>query len=149
MAITSCDHTGITVTDIERSLAFWTSIMGCKLLYRVRSPPHEIADQIMGVRGVEMLVAMLEAPGGYHIELLQYLAPAGREHFRPRPCDVGSVHLAFTVDNIAEMLDGLLAAGCVVNGKAGGAPDSDVLYLYLHDFDGVTIELVQQPKRTE
>ncbi|KAJ6563672.1 hypothetical protein DFH09DRAFT_920188, partial [Mycena vulgaris] len=45
--------------------------------------------------------------------LLQYLAPEEREHLRPRPCDVGSVHLVFTVDNIEKMLAGLLWSSCI------------------------------------
>ncbi|KAJ7137952.1 glyoxalase/bleomycin resistance protein/dioxygenase [Mycena epipterygia] len=146
MIITSCDHTGITVCDIERSLAFWTTVMGCKVAYRIKAEGED-ARCITGVPGAELLIAMLDAPGGHRIELLQYLAPAERAHFRPRPCDVGSVHVAFTVDNIEEMLAGLLAAGCVVHGKPCGPPGRELVYL--HDFDGVTIELMQQPKRME
>ncbi|KAJ6526214.1 hypothetical protein DFH09DRAFT_1371675 [Mycena vulgaris] len=121
-----------------------TSVMGCKLVYRVH-PEGEDASLITGVPGAEILIAMLNAPGGHRIELLQYLAPAERAHHRPRPCDVGSVHLAFTVDNIEEMLAALLAAGCVVHGRPHGPPGEELVYL--HDFDGVTIELMQQPKR--
>ncbi|KAJ7481030.1 hypothetical protein B0H11DRAFT_2232951 [Mycena galericulata] len=110
MIITSCDHTGITVSDIERSLAFWTNVMGCKLAYRTQAEGED-AHCITGVPGAALLIAMLDAPGGHRIELLQYLAPAERTHLRPRPCDVGSVHVAFTVDNIEEMVAGLLKAG--------------------------------------
>ncbi|KAJ6622241.1 hypothetical protein B0H10DRAFT_2014873, partial [Mycena sp. CBHHK59/15] len=74
---------------------------------------------------------------------MQYLAPADRQHFRPRPCDVGNVHVAFTVDNIDEMLAALLDAGCVTHGKPRVPPGQELIYL--HDLDGVTIELMQQP----
>ncbi|KAJ6607211.1 Glyoxalase/Bleomycin resistance protein/Dihydroxybiphenyl dioxygenase [Mycena sp. CBHHK59/15] len=123
MIITSCDHTGITVCEIERSLAFWTDVMGCKLAFRIHSKGED-ARCITGVPGAELLIAMLDAPGGHRIELMQYryLAPADRQHFRPRPCDVGNVHVAFTVDNIDEMLAALLDAGCVTHGKPRGPP---------------------------
>jgi hypothetical protein len=36
---------------------------------------------------------------------------------------------------MAEMIAGLLEAGCVVHGKPRGPPGQEVVYL--HDFDGV------------
>ncbi|KAJ7154176.1 glyoxalase/bleomycin resistance protein/dioxygenase [Mycena filopes] len=146
MIITSCDHTGITVCDLERSLAFWTKVMGCSLAYRTQAQGED-AEGITGVPGADILIAMLDAPGGHRIELLQYLGPADRAHLTPRPCDVGNVHLAFTVDNLEEMLVGLLGAGCVVYGKPRGPPGRELVYV--HDSDGVTIELMQQLKRME
>ncbi|KAJ7029412.1 hypothetical protein C8F04DRAFT_963013 [Mycena alexandri] len=108
--------------------------MGCTLAYRMQAAGED-AQCITGVPGAELLIAMLDAPGGHRIELLQYLAPADRKHFSPRPCDVGSVHLAFTVDNLEETMAGLLDAGCVVHGRPRGPPGKELVYL--HDFDGV------------
>ncbi|KAJ7772889.1 Glyoxalase/Bleomycin resistance protein/Dihydroxybiphenyl dioxygenase, partial [Mycena maculata] len=107
---------------------------GCKLAYRTQSEGEDV-HCITGVPGAELLIAMLDAPGGHRIELLQYLAPADRTHLRPRPCDVGSVHIAFTVDDIEEIVASLLEAGCVVKGRPRGPPGKELVYM--HDFDGV------------
>src|SRR5947209_10332244 len=90
--ILAADHTGITVSDLERSLEFWRDVLGFELSHRAHQK-GELAEQITGVAGADILIAVVKAPG-HKIELLEYRAPADLQHFRPRPCDVGSVHIA-------------------------------------------------------
>src|SRR5215470_5757226 len=100
--VVSADHTGITVTNLERSLAFWRDVLGFQLSHR----PHqtgELASEITGVPGAEISIAVLKGYG-HKIELLEYLAPSGRKRVVLRPCDVGSVHVAFTVDDLDAVL---------------------------------------------
>src|SRR4026208_481439 len=95
--ILAADHTGITVTNLERSLAFWRDVLGFQFSHR----PHqtgELASEITGVPGAEISIAVLKGYG-HKIELLEYLAPSDRKQVVLRPCDVGSVHVAFTVDD--------------------------------------------------
>jgi hypothetical protein len=44
--------------------------MGCKLVYRIH-PETEDASFITGVPGADILIAMLDAPGGHRIEFAQ------------------------------------------------------------------------------
>ena len=74
--ILAADHTGITVSDIERSLAFWRDVLGFELSHRANQK-GELAEQIVGVPGAEILIAVLKAPG-HKIELLEYRAPVDR-----------------------------------------------------------------------
>src|SRR5258705_6937449 len=97
--IIATDHTGITVSNLERSLAFWRDVLGFELSHRV-DQTGELAAEITGVPGAEISLAVLKAPSGHKIELLEYLAPKDRNHLDLRPCDVGSVHVAFTVENL-------------------------------------------------
>jgi hypothetical protein len=60
----------------------------------------ELAQEITGVEGAEIKLAVLKTPGGHKIELLEYLAPADRKRVSLRPCDVGSVHVALIVDDL-------------------------------------------------
>src|SRR5712671_1957985 len=101
--ITAADHTGITVSDLERSLDFWQNVLGFEFSHRAHQT-SEMASQITGVPGAEIKIAVVKAPGGHKIELLEYLAPADRKKVDVRPCDVGSVHVAFTVDNLDAVL---------------------------------------------
>src|SRR5436190_19295734 len=107
--IIAADHTWITVTNLERSLAFWRDVLGFELSHQ----PHQtgdLASEITGVPGAEISIAVLKGYG-HKIELLEYLAPSDRKHVDLRPCDVGSVHVALTVDNLDAALSAIAASG--------------------------------------
>src|SRR4051812_47762970 len=117
--IIAADHTGITVSDIERSLAFWRDVLGFELSHRAHQK-GELAEQITGVSGAEILIAVVKAPG-HKIELLEYRAPADcRKQSELRPCDLGHVHIALTVDNLDAVLQSIAASGW----KAPGTPQT-------------------------
>ena len=91
--IIAADHTGITVTNLERSLAFWRDVLGFQLSHR----PHrtgELASEITGVPGAEISIAVLKGYG-HKIELLEYLAPVRSETglVRALRCRVGPCRL--------------------------------------------------------
>src|SRR5256886_17321698 len=87
--IISADHTGITVSNLERSLAFWRDVLGFELSHTAHQT-GEMASEITGVKGAELKLAVVKAPGGHKIELLEYLAPLERKgNVALRPCDVG------------------------------------------------------------
>ncbi len=88
--VLATDHTGITVANIEESLAFWRDVLGFELSHRAHHQ-GELASEVTGVPGAEILIAVLKAPG-HRIELLQYLAPPERKRADLKPCDAGSVH---------------------------------------------------------
>src|SRR3954467_14227705 len=91
LQILSADHTGITVSNLERSLAFWRDVLGFEYSHSAHQA-GDMAEQITGVVGAELKLAVVKAPGGHKIELLEYLAPADRKKDGDiRPCDVGSV----------------------------------------------------------
>src|SRR2546423_12057740 len=101
--VLAADHTGITVSDLERSLVFWRDVLGFELTHRAHQT-GELAAEITGVPGAEISIAVVKAPG-HKIELLEYHAPADRKQYVDlRPCDVGSVHVALTVDDLEAVL---------------------------------------------
>jgi len=144
--IIAADHTGITVSNLERSLAFWRDVLGFELSHR----PHqtgELASEITGVAGAEISIAVLKGYG-HKIELLEYLAPADRKRSDLRPCDVGSVHVAFTVDNLDAILNTIAASGWKAAGKPQTikvGPNTGKRVVYVRDPDGATIEFMEMP----
>lgn len=138
------DHTGITVSNLERSLKFWRDVLGFELSHR----PHqtgELASEITGVPGAEISIAVLKGYG-HKIELLEYLAPPDRKRIDLRPCDVGFVHVALAVDNVDAILNRIAASGW----KAAGIPQTLIAgpnagkrVIYVRDPDGTTIEFMQ------
>ena len=144
--IIATDHTGITVSNLERSLGFWRDVLGFELSHR----PHqtgELASEITGVAGAEISIAVLKGYG-HKIELLEYLSPADRKRIDLKPCDVGSVHVAFTVDNLDAIMNTIAASGWRTAGKPQtlrSGPNAGKRVIYVRDPDGTTIEFMQPP----
>jgi catechol 2,3-dioxygenase-like lactoylglutathione lyase family enzyme len=148
--ILAADHTGITVSNLERSLAFWRDVLGFELSHGAHQG-GEMAEQITGVKGAELKLAVLKTPSGHKIELLEYLAPADRKRAGIRPCDVGSVHVALLVHDLDTLLEKITASGWNAAGKPQTltkGPNAGKRVVYVRDPDGTTIEFMELPKRT-
>ena len=147
--IISADHTGITVSNLERSLVFWRDVLGFELSHTAHQT-GELAKEITGVAGAEIKLAVLKAPGGHKIELLEYLAPPDRKHTDLRPCDVGSVHVALLIDDLDAVLENIAARGWKAAGKPQTltiGPNAGKRVVYVRDPDGTTIEFMEMPKQ--
>ena len=146
--IIAADHTGITVSNLERSLAFWRDVLGFELSHTAHQT-GEMASEINGVAGAEIKLAVVKAPGGHKIELLEYLAPTERkQHVDFRPCDVGFVHIALIVGDLDAILSAINASGWKAAGKPQtlrSGPNAGKRVVYVRDPDGTTIEFMQQP----
>jgi catechol 2,3-dioxygenase-like lactoylglutathione lyase family enzyme len=150
LRIISADHTGITVSNLERSLAFWRDVFGFELSHAAHQK-GELAEEITGVEGAEIKLAVLKAPGGHKIELLEYLAPADRKRANLSPCDIGSVHVALLVENLDAVLAQIAAPGWKAAGKPQTlktGPNAGKRVVYVRDPDGTTIELMQIAKQS-
>jgi glyoxylase I family protein len=142
----AADHTGITVTNLERSLAFWRDVLGFELSHRAHHT-GDLASEVTGVPGAEISIAVLKGYG-HKIELLEYLAPPTQKHVDLRPCDVGSVHVALTVDNLDALLNTIAASGWKTAGEPQtlkSGPNAGKRVIYVRDPDGTTIEFMQPP----
>src|SRR5438270_766012 len=97
--IVGVHHTSFTVADLDRSVAFFRDALGLEWLY-VREIRDDYFAAIVGLPGCAVRAALLRLPGStHHVELFQYLDPPGQP-VQPRPCDPGSSHLSFLVDDL-------------------------------------------------
>lgn len=148
--IAGADHTGITISNLERALEFWRNILGFELSH-IAHQTGEMAEQITGVEGAELKLAVLKAPGGHKIELLEYLAPPDRKQVALRPCDIGHVHVALLVDDLGAILERIAVSGWKAAGKPQTltkGPNAGKRVVYVRDPDGTTIEFMELPRRT-
>ena len=148
--IISADHTGITVSNLERSLAFWRDVLGFEFSHTAHQK-GELAKEITGVEDAEIKLAVLKTPGGHKIELLEYLAPPDRKCVDHRPCDLGSVHVALLVDDLDAVLERIAASGWNAAGKPQTltkGPNAGKRVVYVRDPDGTTIEFMEVPRKT-
>ena len=149
--IIAADHTGITVSNLERSLEFWRDVLGFEFSHTAHQT-GERPEQITGVKGAELKLAVVKTPTGHKIELLQYFGPADRKRSDLRPCDVGHVHVALIVDDLEAILQRIAASGWKAAGTPQGlthGPNAGKRVVYVTDPDGTTIELMQMPRKVE
>lgn len=90
-------HTGFVVKDLEKAIAFYTEVMGLRVIGRVERR-GEFADQLVGFPNAHVRGALLEIGQGHQLELVQYLSPASGPGGIQRN-DLGATHLAFFVEN--------------------------------------------------
>ncbi len=141
------NHTSFTVSDLDRSLAFFRDVLGFTVTSKAPRDPRVI-EQITGVDGAEGIIAYVQAPG-HRIELIQYLGPDDRRSVRPRPCDVGFAHVAFDVDDVGAAIAAAEAHEVrPINPPllTDAGPNAGRRVVYLRDPDGITIELIQRPQ---
>ncbi len=148
--IEGVQHTGFTVSDLDRSVAFYRDLLGFEVFAEGERQGGYFAA-IVGYPDTHVRMALVRPPGsGHHIELFQYLTPEPRAvDLEPRL--VGATHVCLLVDDLPALYERLRAAGFddfftppveVDQGiNAGG------FALYLRDPDGIILELFQPPKR--
>ena len=93
-------HTGFVVRDLERSVAFYTEVMGLETLMQLEID-GEFAARVVGFEDAHLKVALLNMGDGHNLELVQYIYPPSAEGQINRN-DLGASHLAFFVENIEE-----------------------------------------------
>jgi catechol 2,3-dioxygenase-like lactoylglutathione lyase family enzyme len=140
--VTRIRHTGIVVSDMQRSLPFYRDLLGLEVWADfVDESPYVAA--ITGVPNAKIWMIKLRAPDGVSIELLQYLS-----HPQPAPvpasaCNVGCQHVALQVENVERICQLMTANGIFLHSPPLGSPDGGARVTYCRDPEGVIIELVE------
>jgi methylmalonyl-CoA/ethylmalonyl-CoA epimerase len=130
--LSTIDHVGIAVDDIEASLAVYRDLLGMPLVHR-----ETVAEQ-----GVD--AALLDVGDG-HIELLQPLGPdtaVGKFLAKRGP---GLHHVAYRVDDIDQALTALAQSGArlIDERPRTGIRGSRVAFVHPGATGGVLTEIVQ------
>jgi catechol 2,3-dioxygenase-like lactoylglutathione lyase family enzyme len=142
--ILGTNHTSFTVSNLDRSLGFFRDCLGFEVTSKGPRDPA-LVSRITGVEGADMVIAFLKAPG-HTLELIEYRAPASKGAVRARPCDTGFAHVAFNVDDAVAAVTACerygvrpIAPPVVID----QGPNQGRRVVYLRDWDGVTIELIE------
>jgi methylmalonyl-CoA/ethylmalonyl-CoA epimerase len=131
-------HIGHAVNDLDVAIAIYSGMFGGRLEHRETVP-----DQ--GVEAATMLL------GSDRVELLRPLAadtPVGRFIERRGP---GMHHVALEVDDLERALVDAAAAGAeLIDAEPrSGLFGLRVAFIHPQSVDGVLVELVQLPERSE
>jgi lactoylglutathione lyase len=145
--VITVDHMGLSVASLEEAMKFWTEAMGFDLA-RQGEMSGEFLREATGVDDPRCRMALVTAPNGYPIELLEY--STGRTLGQtPRSAGaIGAAHIAFTVADISKAISRVQTAGWTVNGSPQpipAGPRRGTMVAYISGPDGITIELMQPP----
>jgi catechol 2,3-dioxygenase-like lactoylglutathione lyase family enzyme len=145
--ILGCDHVGITVQDLERSVRFYEDL-GFEVFGRwTRSEPY--LQTLVGYPEVELDIVEMTIPGSpVRLELLEYRNVDGAA-IDPANGNPGTAHFCLIVDDIDERCARMAARGAgfvspVQTSNAGPIKGGKVVYMI--DPDEVRVELVQMPQ---
>lgn len=115
MTIKRVNHTGISVSDMERSLHFYRDLLEMEVIFDADVPANDPLSQVVGMNDASGRVVWLRA-GDTMIELWQWDHPKGRELPEDYvPADKGVTHYAFEVDDVDALCDRIIAAGFHAN----------------------------------
>jgi catechol 2,3-dioxygenase-like lactoylglutathione lyase family enzyme len=139
-------HTGFITPDIERSVAFWTQVLGFRAdPIGERSAPW--LASFIGVPGAHMRLAHLFGHGA-HIEFIQFVSPPG-EAIRPAANQPGVAHVCLRVTRLPELRQDILDAGGALQGEVSEITEGiarGLRGLFMRDPHGILIELVEIPE---
>ena len=141
------DHVAVTVSDMDRSLAFYCGLLGLKEVERHRLEGETIS-KMAGKPDVIMEVVRLEAPEtpGVLLDLQQYVTPEG-EVSDAQLGDVAHAHFCFGVPDVWAAYEDLSEKGVgFVSEPVSFDLEWGIVYVvFFKDPDGFILELMQVP----
>lgn len=140
-------HLGLTVSDIERSIAFYRDTLGMTLIRRRPQVDNDYVGIQTGFPGVVLNVASfkvtLESDQG--LEIVQYMNHGGPPA-EPATNRAGVSHLCLLVDDLRACHADLSAKGVLFKSEPvaiTAGPNTGGLVVYFYDPDGYAMELFQ------
>jgi catechol 2,3-dioxygenase-like lactoylglutathione lyase family enzyme len=104
-------HIAISVSDIEKSLAFYRDLLGLEVMMDFEVENNPGIETVLGVKGLKMRYVLFNNKGA-SINLLGITNPKGENVARKlRPYDHGVHHFAFAVDDAEGIYQELRAKG--------------------------------------
>ncbi len=145
--INTIHHTAFTVSNIERSIAFYRDLLGMKVLWdsvqagvAYKGP---VCDRITGCPGTEQHLVYLGIGDGI-LELVEY-SPMGKPLENNEASDIGASHICLKTDDINALYEKLLANNVVVHCPPQNRGQLSVFYF--RDPDGIILEAIEGKTR--
>lgn len=149
--IHAVDHINLVVSNLDRSVQFYTELLGFQEIRRAHLEGEWI-ESIVGIKDVHADVVYIVAPAGEpRLELLCYQSPRGKAFPHNSFANtIGLRHIAFRVKDIDSTIRRLNEAGVKVMSKPVSVPVSTIMHdsghkilCYFLDPDGILLELAE------
>ena len=122
-------HTMLRVGDMQRSIDFYTGILGMKVLRTTDRPEQKYSLAFVGY-GDESSEAVLELTYNYGVDKYELGTAFG--------------HVAIGVDGIYALCDAMRARGIKVAREPGPMQHGTTVIAFVEDPDGYKIELIER-----
>ncbi len=139
------NHIGISVKDLDASLAFYQGATGYKLIHREQVADNPAADRLFAVPNVRYEIAVLEAPNML-FELIEFAHNADKPERRMPVYGPGMTHTCFQSASSNSGYDLFVDEGADMLSRGEGPVDLGgygVTYAYAYDPEGNMFELEQ------
>ncbi len=130
-------HVGFVVSDLDRSIDFYTRVMGFALLKRWEEGP-ELVEKGMNVPGAHLELAQLR---GYNcvLELFQYLKSSGSAE-RIAPNHIGLGHISLGIVDFESFVQRLKDQGVSFVSEVTKVDVGQ--WVFIQDPDGIRVEIM-------
>ena len=127
-------HTMLRVGNLQRSIDFYTQVLGMELLRTSENPQYQYSLAFLGFGGGNPAQAELELTYNW-----------GTDHY-----DLGTAygHIALGVPDVHAACDKIKASGGNVTREAGPVKGGTTVIAFVTDPDGYKIELIQAKSTT-
>ena len=136
-------HTGIVVSDAEKSIDFYTNLLGFEIKKDMMESGDYI-DNFSALKDVRVRTIKMTLANGDMVELLWYETHPEQPDMNRPITRIGCSHFAMTVDNLDETYNRLVEAGVYFNSPPQLSPDGFAKVTFCKDPDGSLIELVEE-----
>ena len=136
-------HTGYIVSDIEKSIQFYSNILGFKIIQDFWDDSDYI-NQITQTKGANVRMVKLTAPDDSVIELLSYKGSLPETQRAHVPIyNVGEAHMALKVSSCDDLYELLVSKNIKVLSKPIVSSEKIAKVFFCMDPDNYRIELVE------
>ncbi len=141
--IKGLEHVALSVSDLERSIAFYRELLGLQLVRIIDCGEDSQLDEVVGMPGCLARIAHLES-GKAMLELFEYTRPRGEPipGGRRKQADLGHIHMGFSSDDVRADCARLKARGVEFLGEPVEFRPG-VWIVYFCGPDGEVVELRQ------
>ena len=137
-------HVGIVVRDIERSIDFYTKVLGFDIK-KDQVEEGEYIDTFLGVENVKVRTVKMALQDNSMLELLQFIThPEDNE--AAFITKVGCSHVALTVPDADSLYKKLTLENIKTINKPTLSPDGSAKVFFCKDPDGTWFEMVEEVK---
>jgi lactoylglutathione lyase len=123
-------HTMLRVGDLQRSIDFYTKVLGMKLLRTSENPEYKYSLAFLGY-GSNPDHAELELTYNWGVDKYEMGSAYG--------------HIAISADDIYKTCDQVRAAGGNITREPGPVKGGTTVIAFITDPDGYKVELIERP----
>ena len=134
-------HIGVSVFDLEKSVKFYTEVIGMEIEYRAHHEGDKVS-RVVDVANATLNICVLRK-GAVRLELIDYGKPEQKRVEYKNQSSPGLVHIAMKVSDVEETYTRMKALGYGFNSEPMVTRENGPKICYFRGPDNVVMELYE------